>query len=446
MSSTPTELRLIHCEPDSAQRLLAEIDEARAAGLHIAIAQIEPDPAYASPEAINEVYADLAQRSTTFEGARADILRRNLLYTLIHRTAERPRLPRALATLPFLRRARRALKAQLDAERNRILYTDIAASPWLGQCGRALALLTIAAAHTLHCETDGAPANGAHTGMGGPLTGADLQRPFRSAGNITGTAAAALLSPTADPNDSSGLPRHLVDAQKFLNAPVTEGFRHIVRYCSDSLGIRERKEAVNGIIDRHLRQRHTDGHHLSDMTMLSVGCGTALPVLEAMRSLHEEYGQCPRLILLDQDPVALKAAEELATRMGLHDRIELQRHDLLTPQGRLLDLNTVLRGRTLDVVEDSGLREYLPDNVYVDLTRASMQALVPGGLMVTSNMNVNRPQIEFLRGLMGWPIPVIHRRIGQGIALHERAGIPAEKLRIHVLPSGVYTVFCTIAP
>lgn len=449
MTTTVAELRLEACDAASSQRLLAEIDDACQQGLDVTIAAVTPDHAYASPGAITAVYVDLAERGRSFLNARASILQRNPLWALIHRTSERPRLSRTLAKLAFIRRSRRALKTQLDAERNRILYTDIAATPWLGQCGRALALLTIAAAHDLHCEAEGAPGHGQHAGMGGPLTGADLHAPFTAAGNMTGMSVATLLSPsipTSTPTTSNAtVPRHLSDAQAFLDAPISEGFRHIVRYCSDSLGIRERKEAVNDLITAHLRQRHHDGQGLDAMTMLSVGCGTALPVLEAMRSLHKAYGQCPRLILLDQDPVALKAAEELAARMGLEERIELQCHNLFTPRGKLLNLDHVLNSRTLDVVEDSGLREYLPDSIYVDLTRASMRALKPGGLMVTSNMNANRPQKEFLRGLMGWPIPVLHRTIAQGVRLHERAGIDAQRLHIQVLPSGVYTVFSTTA-
>lgn len=457
MNTACAELRLIACDAASARRLLAEIEDVRAKSLDISIADVPPDLAYRNPEAIGEVYADLAARGHTFRQTRASILRQNPIYPLIHWSSERPRLSRALAKLPLIRHSRRTLKTQLDADRNRILYTGIAASPWLGQCGRALALLTIAAAHDLRCVADDTRNAGRYAGMGGPLTGANLHAPFTAAGNITGTSVTALLSPAhASTTDSttaastaatgsSAPPRHLTDAQAFLDAPITEGFRHIVRYCSDSLGIRERKDAVNALITDHLRHRHHNGHTLDTMTMLSVGCGTALPVLEAMRQLYDDYGQCPRLILLDQDPVALKAAEELAAQMGLAERIELQCHSLFTPRGTLLDLATVLNGRMLDVVEDSGLREYLPDTIYVHLTRASMRALVPGGLMVTSNMNVNRPQKEFLRGLMGWPLPVIHRTIMQGVRLHERAGISAQQLRIQVLPSGVYTVFSATA-
>ncbi|QWQ32103.1 hypothetical protein KOY48_04455 [Candidatus Minimicrobia naudis] len=64
-----------------------------------------------------------------------------------------------------------------------------------------------------------------------------------------------------------------------------------------------------------------------------------------------------------------------------------------------------------------------------------------GGLMITGNMNVNRPQKDFLHGLMGWVPNVMMRSIKEGFKLLQKSGIPKEFITATVTASGVYTVF-----
>ena len=61
--------------------------------------------------------------------------------------------------------------------------------------------------------------------------------------------------------------------------------------------------------------------------------------------------------------------------------------------------------------------------------------------MITGNMNVNRPQKEFLHGLMGWVPKVRMRSIKEGFKLLQKYGIPKESIEATVTASGVYTVF-----
>jgi hypothetical protein len=154
-------------------------------------------------------------------------------------------------------------------------------------------------------------------------------------------------------------------------------------------------------------------------------------------------GKTAKMILVDQDPIALAAAAELARQLGLEDSIEIHCNQLFVRDGnktRMMDLQEVLQGRELDVCEDSGLREYFPDAMYEDLTRQAWSALADGGLMTTGNMNKNRPQAHFLHGLMGWPIKVRMRNIRDVTRLHAKAGVPAEKSRLRVTQDGVYTL------
>lgn len=165
-------------------------------------------------------------------------------------------------------------------------------------------------------------------------------------------------------------------------------------------------------------------------------------MLEVMQDVVAK-GRDAKLILIDQDPIALAAAGELARQMGLEDNIEVHCTQLfIKKEGKLamMDLQDVVQGRELDVCEDSGLREYFPDSMYKDLTTQAWAALAPGGLMTTGNMNKNRPQAEFLHGLMGWPLKVRMRHIRDIARLHAQAGIPKEASRLRVTQDGVYTL------
>lgn len=139
------------------------------------------------------------------------------------------------------------------------------------------------------------------------------------------------------------------------------------------------------------RYAELTGH--DHLLLLSIGCGTALPMLEVLQSLRRS-GKDGHLILIDQDPIALAAAQLLAKQLGLADAVEIHCERLILGRGRstrVLDLDHVLRGRLVDICEDSGLREYFPDFLYIELAAKAWAATKSGGLVVTGNMNNYRP-------------------------------------------------------
>jgi len=240
----------------------------------------------------------------------------------------------------------------------------------------------------------------------------------------------------------------LQSVQEFINAPVTPKFAEIIKYCADGIGIRERKDIVNRHMIEHLKKtaERDEGRSINDMLIMSFGCGTALPTLQMIKALKKETGQAPTVILLDQDPLSLATAQNLARQMGLEENIEVHCQRLFSKLGRPLGLEKVLKGRLLDIAEDSGLREYLPDVVYRKLTKESWRFLRGGGRMVTGNMNENRPQKGFLHGLMGWLPRVTRRNIKRSFELLIESGVPREAISAEVAPSGVYTIFTAEKP
>ena len=392
------------------------------------------DSAYEQPDAIWEVYDRLEHGSAALNKAagRLALGSAGLAKSLEH------------SPLPIVKHIRRRVRTGMRELRANILYDqpDVQAMAWHLQNGKALALGTIVDAHDLYTDQTG----GLYPSIAGGLPG-DFTDQFFSANasaNIAGgTVHDALVATQQEfraKSQDEAIQKanvELAEVQQFVQTPVQQGFKEIVQYCTDSLGIRSRKEAVREEINRHVEASDKD-----DFLMMSVGCGTAQPMLEVIRDVYDK-GRSAQLILVDQDPVALAAAQALATKMGLEEAIEIHCAKLFVQNGsrpKMMNLESVLQGRKLDVGEDSGLREYFPDDMYRDLTSQVWNALTDDGIMTTGNMNRNRPQAHFLHGLMGWPIKVQMRHVQDITRLHYQAGIPKEAMRLRVTQDGVYTL------
>ncbi|MGB4767645.1 MAG: class I SAM-dependent methyltransferase family protein [Candidatus Saccharimonas sp.] len=423
---------LMECDPSAFARLGVEVQQSRERGYDVTIGYT-PDRAYDDPAAIVDMYGYLYARDVLLAEERQRIIAEGV---------------GSVGVNPLKRAYRREKRIydRLEPLRDQLLFgqTESDSQAWHRQRGRAAALLTIAAAHDLRAGGDER-----YQTMSGPLSSDVLDFHFPT----TGTAFDGLSLHDAvvkTESEYSGKDRAVAEAiagqriaelQAFVDAPVSPKFKEIVQYCSDSLGIRSRKQEVNATITQHIEQLALSGRTVGDVLMMSYGCGTALPMLEALQQLRDQVGAAPKLILIDQDPLALAAAATLAKQMDLSDNIEIHCRQLFDKLFRPIDIDSVLAGRMLDISEDSGLREYLPDGVYKRLTAMTWRHLKDGGLMSTGNMNANRPQAEFLHGMMGWQPKVQMRRIQDGFALHEAAGIAPGSTRARVTRDGVYTLF-----
>jgi predicted O-methyltransferase YrrM len=55
--------------------------------------------------------------------------------------------------------------------------------------------------------------------------------------------------------------------------------------------------------------------------VMSFGCGTGLATLKMLKKLKNETSEAPTVILLDQDPLSLAAAQSLAKKWDLEETI-----------------------------------------------------------------------------------------------------------------------------
>ena len=423
---------------EANEKLNKEIEDLRLEGCKVKVGE-KTDPAYNNPDNIKNIYNYLK---------RGDAELKEVRKYFIHKNPSTAALASVLEKIPFVRENKwsNIVDAYLEIFRDKFLYgkdqTD--SQPWHNQRGSALTFLTISEAYKLRVSGKNGKilSKGEYSSMSGPLDKSVLDEKINGL-SLTEVMIQDKINNGVDKAMAiEEVEKRISEVREFIQAPVTEKFSNVIRHCADSLGIRERVETVNGLSIDHLKKvAEKENRSIDDMLVMSFGCGTGLATLKMLKKLKDETGEAPTVILLDQDPLSLAAAQSLAKKWNLEDKIEVHCERLFSKLGKPLSLEGVLGDRKLDIAEDSGLREYLPDGVYKQLTRESLKFLRTGGLMITGNMNVNRPQKEFLHGLMGWVPKVRMRSIKEGFKLLQKSGIPKESIEATVTASGVYTVF-----
>lgn len=423
---------------EANEKLNKEIADLRSEGCRVKIGE-KTDPAYNNPDKIQDIYNYLERGGAELKEVRKYFIHKNLATAAIANVLDKT---------PFVKMGKwgEKIDSYLEIFRDKLLYgkdqTD--SQPWHNQRGSALTFLTISEAEDLSVfgKNGEILSGGKYPSMSGPLDESVFNEKINGL-PLTEVMIQDKINNGVDKATAiEEVEKRISEVREFIQAPVTEEFSNVIRHCADSLGIRERVETVNGLSINHLKKvAENENRSIDDMLVMSFGCGTGLATLKMLKKLKDETGEAPTVILLDQDPLSLAAAQSLAKKWNLEDKIEVYCERLFSKLGKPLSLEGVLGDRKLDIAEDSGLREYLPDGVYKQLTRESLKFLRTGGLMITGNMNVNRPQKEFLHGLMGWVPKVTMRSIKEGFELLQKSGISKESIEATVTASGVYTVF-----
>ena len=423
---------------EANEKLNKEIADLRSEGCKVKVGE-KTDLAYNNPDGIKDTYNYLKRGDAELKEIRKNFIHKNLATAAIANVLDKT---------PFVKMGKwgEKIDSYLEFFRDNLLYgkNQTNSKPWHNQRGSALTFLTISEAYRLRVSGENGEilAEGEYPSMSGPLDESVFDEKINGLPLTEVMVQDKINNGVNKATAIEEVEKRISEVREFIQAPVTEKFSNVIRHCADSLGIRERVETVNGLSIDHLKKvAEKENRSIDDMLVMSFGCGTGLATLKMLKKLKDETGEAPTVILLDQDPLSLAAAQSLAKKWNLEDKIEIHCERLFSKLGKPLSLEGVLGDRKLDIAEDSGLREYLPDGVYKQLTRESLKFLRTGGLMITGNMNVNRPQKEFLHGLMGWVPKVRMRSIKEGFKLLQKSGIPKESIEATVTASGVYTVF-----
>lgn len=431
---------------EANEKINREIADLRAQGYRVLVGE-NNDPAYKNPEKIEKVYSYLERGGRELREVRNRFIRSNM---------GRAAVAGVVSKIPFISKLAGSWNKELDdflePYRDELLYgeEETNSQPWHKQRGSASTFLSIGPAFSLAVIEGGKLAfPGRYPTMSGPIDESLFDEKIDGVPLRDMMIEAEVANHDKTQQEAArAVDERINNVREFINAPVTPKFAEIIKYCADGIGIRERKDIVNRHMIEHLKKtaERDEDRSIDDMLVMSFGCGTGLPTLQMLKELKEKTGQAPTAILIDQDPLALAAAQNLAKKMGLENNVEIHCHRLFSKFGRPLGLKKVLKGRQVDVMEDSGLREYLPDMVHKKLTEESWGFLRDGGLMITGNMNANRPQKDFPHGLMGWTPNVIMRPIARSLKLLQAAGVSKDNITANITASGVYSVFAVEKP
>jgi SAM-dependent methyltransferase len=153
--------------------------------------------------------------------------------------------------------------------------------------------------------------------------------------------------------------------------------------------------------------------------ILSIGSGSARPILEAAAAVEAEV----RLMLVDIDAEALDFSRQLAQQLGIHHATQHVANILRLGSGQEDELRTFRP----HIVEMVGLLDYFNDRV-ARLMLARLARLTPeGSLLLIGNIVPNRERL-FLEKSLKWP-EMEHRDPEAFVALVASSGFIVERVR-----------------
>jgi extracellular factor (EF) 3-hydroxypalmitic acid methyl ester biosynthesis protein len=199
-----------------------------------------------------------------------------------------------------------------------------------------------------------------------------------------------------DPFEGGSMFAKLVNGIFLLTPPVTAHQARIV-YLKEKLAEEARRMAL---LDRPLR-------------VFNLGCGPAREIQEFMA--EEELSGRSQLTLLDFNQETLdytgKLLGELRTRHGRGTQIQMLRksvHQILKEVGKPVSAR-------YDLVYCAGLFDYLSDQVCKKLLGYLYDLVVPGGLMIATNVSDSNPSQGWMEYVLDWHL--IYRNAAQFAAL-----------------------------
>ncbi|RWZ78101.1 MAG: hypothetical protein EOT04_02950 [Candidatus Chaera renei] len=242
---------------------------------------------------------------------------------------------------------------------------------------------------------------------------------------------------------------------------IVESYKHFVTMpidnTKDRFGLTSR-DYLAGVIDSHavrsraavaaaMAQRHLQsalGRKDKKVVSASLACGAAGPVYEMAASAKASGINFDKIILVDNDVMALASAASLAEHYNLSSAVEIQRKNLF--KGKLTDY---IEPQSVDVVDMLGLFEYIPETVKLGgminykaaeaFLRSAKDIVRPGGIIILGNMLKARPQQVFFDKI--WP-KLYQRSIHKVLAIIQRAGYDLNDVTVDVPGrEGVYAVY-----
>lgn len=249
---------------------------------------------------------------------------------------------------------------------------------------------------------------------------------------------------------------------------VSPAVRDWVCNILDAHGIRSRGEIVQDILTTQVIDQESPS--AMGQQWVSLACGAAQPVCQALRHIKDSGNAMPHVTLVDLDRSALRAAQTYAQKMEVRRFTDVCHMNILRAQGvalpavdaqmnvaaRALRRQVSLEAATYDAVDAVGILEYVPEvlsdesptalqvNAATFLAHAA-QLVKPGGLLLVGNMRDTHPQLGFTLNVVQWP-HIQPRSIETIQRIAAAAGLGDWQVDVYCPDDGVYALYAMRRP
>lgn len=233
----------------------------------------------------------------------------------------------------------------------------------------------------------------------------------------------------------------LSDGGKWLSAgKLDDRTLELFTYMPDGIGLRSRARIYTDRLIRHAEETKAE-----TLSIVSLGCGAAVPNVQATRRL-ETAGVGTHWRFYDWDASALQFAQGLVENESFEYATfdygptwENPKTGKVEPRGQNYLRAFGLENESVDIVDALGLWEYLKPEEATRFAAKLFTKVKPGGKMIVSNMVPSRPQREFNQRAVGWP-GLYLRGDSDLLDIIEAAGIDSRQVTLTHSEDGVYVV------
>lgn len=166
-----------------------------------------------------------------------------------------------------------------------------------------------------------------------------------------------------------------------------------------------------------------------EVRLLSIASGSAQGVIEVMKELKSRDISM-KVVFLDLDPTAISYSKHLAKRVGVINKITFINKSTK-------ELENIMKKFRPHIVEMTGFLEYRPNEKAVDLLKRIYNFLVPGGVLLTSNISPN-PEKVFSYWVGNWPM--VYRTTEQLSKIIINAGFKPQDCKIIKEPLLIHNI------
>jgi cyclopropane fatty-acyl-phospholipid synthase-like methyltransferase len=192
----------------------------------------------------------------------------------------------------------------------------------------------------------------------------------------------------------------------------------------------------------NLTVEHFKDSDEADIKWVSLACGAAVPVLDAVDGLRQtDNSKNVHLTLVDYDPEALNFAEYLAGKQGLEADADYSIESANLIRELIVSDAFVQRhgAESYDMVDMLGIFEYFDKEMSAKMLHNAFALVKEGGQLVLGNMLVTHDNLQLNQRAIGWP-SIKPRSFEEIAEIIELAGIPVEQSEAYVPKDGVYAV------